>query len=81
MALVVVGEAGGRWSVIQTDEAWTLRADEAAGPADALVRMDQDTAWRLFTKGIGEQEAERRAVIEGDRRLAKRVLRTVAIVG
>ena len=79
--MVVVGEAGGRWSVVQTDEAWTLHADGATGPADALVRMDQDTAWRLFTKGITEQEAEQLAVIEGDRRLAKRVLRTVAIVG
>jgi hypothetical protein len=45
-----------------------------------VVRLDQDTAWRLWTKGL-EPVAARHAVhIEGDPGLGEPVLRAVAIL-
>jgi hypothetical protein len=81
VSLVVEGEAGGRWSVVRSEAGtWTLCAGVPAAAADATVQMDQDTAWRLFTKGIGEREAVERATIRGDDRLGRRVLGAVAIL-
>ncbi len=42
--------------------------------------MDQETAWRLFTKGISKDEALRTARLEGDRTLALKVLDAVSII-
>jgi hypothetical protein len=42
--------------------------------------MDQDLAWRLFTKGIDEATVAARAIISGDRSLAESVLRIVSII-
>jgi hypothetical protein len=48
--------------------------------ADTTVEMDQDTAWRLFTKAISPVEACGRASLSGDQRLAEWVLQTVSII-
>jgi hypothetical protein len=77
--LIVTGEAGGNWFVVKDDEGWTLWRDVATEP-DATTTIDQETAWRLFTKGINREEASRRAVIQGDHALGTRVLDTVAIM-
>ena len=47
---------------------------------DATVELDEDRAWRLFTKGIAKEEARRAARIEGDEALAERALDTVSIL-
>jgi hypothetical protein len=44
------------------------------------VQIDQDLAWRLFTKGV-PAEASRSAIqIEGDARLGEQVLKLVSIM-
>ena len=47
---------------------------------DATVELDEDRAWRLFTKGISKEEARQTARIEGDEALAERALDTVSIL-
>lgn len=42
--------------------------------------MDQDMAWRLFTKGIEREQARGRVKLSGDQELAARVLETVSII-
>jgi len=42
--------------------------------------MTGDTAWRLFTKGLGRDEARKRSEITGDAALAEPLFSTVAIV-
>ena len=76
----VSGEAGDDWSLLREGGRWTLHAGQAPRPA-ASVAMDADTAWRLFTKGLPREEAERRVAIEGERRLGEPVLGTLAIMG
>jgi hypothetical protein len=44
------------------------------------VTLDQDTAWRLFTKGGDRAAARARLAIKGDVRLATPLLDAVAII-
>ncbi len=77
--LVVSGESGGEWSVVRRRGRWVLGTD-AAEDASSVVHLDQDTAWRLLTKGLSPEEATTRARLEGDRSLGLRVLDAVAII-
>jgi uncharacterized protein (TIGR03083 family) len=77
--LVIDGEAGGTWRLARDGGRWLLVSDET-GAADASVTMRQDTAWRLFTKGITPEEASGLVTLAGDRALAAKVLQTVSII-
>jgi uncharacterized protein (TIGR03083 family) len=78
--LVVTDEAGGEWVAMRLDGRWQLGQTSSL---DAVVTatLDQETAWRLMTKGITKDEARRVATIAGDGGLGERVLGTVAILG
>jgi hypothetical protein len=78
--VVVGGEAGGCWVLTRTREGWRLAAGTAAAPL-ARVAVDAETAWRLWTKGIGQDAARAAVSITGDGALGRRVLDTVAIIG
>lgn len=79
LRLTITGEAGGRWDLLRDDDRWRLGTGAAGSPLAALV-LDQETAWRLFTKGIAPDEARRDARMSGDVELAARMLETVAII-
>jgi uncharacterized protein (TIGR03083 family) len=78
--VVVGGEGGGCWMLTRTPARWRLAAGTAAEPA-ARVLLDTETAWRLWTKGIGRDAALAAVSISGDRALGRRVLDAVAISG
>ena len=77
--LIISGDAGGEWYLVRGDGKWSLYLDADAEPAAAVV-MDQETAWRLFTKGISKDEASAKATLSGDRSLGMKVLDTVSII-
>jgi uncharacterized protein (TIGR03083 family) len=80
LRLVISGDAGGEWIALRHNGEWMLGT--APGMAvDATVKLDEDSAWRLFTKGISKEEARQSARIEGDAALAGRALDTVSILG
>jgi uncharacterized protein (TIGR03083 family) len=79
VSLVVTGEAGGVWTAERTAGDWSLSTEDASAAA-ATLTIDQDLAWRLFTKGVSADDAARHAVIGGDRALAAPVLQMVSIV-
>lgn len=78
--LVVVGDAGHQWVAVRGDDHWTLSEDRG-GVAGATVTIEQDTAWRLWTRGIGVDEARWLIHAEGNPELAERVLEMVSIMG
>jgi uncharacterized protein (TIGR03083 family) len=80
LRLVISGEAGGEWVALREDGGWRLGTAPGIAAA-ATVELDQETAWRLFTKGIARDEARQAARINGDPFLAERVLDTVSILG
>jgi uncharacterized protein (TIGR03083 family) len=77
--LVIGGKAGGMWAAVHLDGGWMLEVDSGA-PADATVTMDQDLAWRLFTKGVDQETVAERSAVTGNRALAEQVMRMIAIL-
>lgn len=77
--LMITGEAGGAWSVITRDGRWQLVQD-ATTPPVATVTVDQETAWRLFTRGTTPDAARKIATLQGDIALAEIALRAVSII-
>ena len=76
----ITGDAGGVWFVARSGGGWQLFVEVEPAPA-ASVRIPQDAAWRMFTKGLDEARARASATIEGDAALAAPVFRTVSIIG
>lgn len=74
----VTGEAGGSWFLERSAPAWKL-AEHADRP-EAKLQIDQELAWRVFTKGVSAEEAGQQVQIIGDRALALQVLSLVAVL-
>lgn len=79
VGLTITGEAGGEWVAVKHGGHWRIGPGPAAEPA-ASVTLDQDTAWRLFTRGLSPEQARARATLSGDPALGLRVLNTVSIL-
>jgi len=75
----ITGGAGGDWSLRREQDAWRLYAGQAP-EAVARVSMNQDTAWRLFTKGIRLEKARSGIQLEGDEALGTPILQMVSIM-
>lgn len=75
----ISGEAGGAWTLERTSGGWALWA---GADADAVARVvvPQEIAWRVFTRGIDQDEVLARSTIEGNRELGLHALRLTAVV-
>jgi uncharacterized protein (TIGR03083 family) len=73
LSVRVEGEAGGGWHLLRARGGWELREGEAAN-ASARVRLDADTAWRLFFNALGREEAAARVEASGDEKLCETFL-------
>lgn len=80
LGISVTGEAGGEWALVREQAAWQLYEGRPA-EATASVTLSQDTAWRLFTKGLGPQAAQAQVRIEGDKEIGAVMLQVVSIMG
>lgn len=72
----IEGEAGGAWHIVKAEGGWELREGEAseasagrATGAAARVRLDAETAWRLFFNALDREDAARRVAASGDEEL------------
>lgn len=79
ITLVITGEAGNTWHIARTGGRWRLYAASDLTPV-STVTMDAETAWRLFTKGISQDEAAQHTVFEGDEALGRVALDAVSIL-
>jgi uncharacterized protein (TIGR03083 family) len=61
----ISGECGGTWYLYRSDELWHL-IDRPAGKVASLVKVPQEIAWRIFTKGIDQRSAVAQIQIDGD---------------
>lgn len=77
---VVTGECGGSWYLLREEGHWKLIA-EPAGDKITEVRMPQEIAWRIFTKGISRESALAEVSVVGDEKVGLHVLNMRAIVG
>lgn len=77
--LTLTGEAGGDWIVRRNATGWELLVGRSCS-AGALVQIESQDAWKIFTRGIRGEEARRRAVIEGELELGAKVLETISVI-
>lgn len=77
--LAYQGQAGGRLTVEITGEAGGVWVFDV-GSAEARVRLSDDTAWRLFTKGISRDLARSRVEVFGDAEMGERFLGVLAVM-
>ncbi|HSK79176.1 MAG TPA: maleylpyruvate isomerase N-terminal domain-containing protein [Thermoanaerobaculia bacterium] len=78
-AMTITGDAGGVWSLVRGDGRWSLWVGEEAEPA-ARVRVDAETAWRIFYNALPPEAAAARVEIEGDPRLGAAFLKTRSVM-
>jgi uncharacterized protein (TIGR03083 family) len=79
VAVTITGEAGGAWTLQREQGGWRLYYGQPPWPA-ARIELDQDTAWRLFTKGLSPEIARSQVRIEGEATLGAGLLGLVSIM-
>jgi uncharacterized protein (TIGR03083 family) len=79
MGVEIQGDAGGDWTLLRAPQGWQLFTGSLPHP-DATVRLSQDTAWRLLSKGLRTGEASARVSILGDSDLGSTFLRTLSVM-
>ena len=65
--------------MVRSPAAWELFQGSDPAPA-AAVRLDQETAWKLFSKGLDRDSARRRIEFQGDAVLGETVLGSLAVM-
>lgn len=76
----ITGDAGGSWTLRREGGAWNLYAGAAEDPAGRVV-TDQDTAWRMMTKGLSAEAARGRIAVQGRLELGEPFIGMLAIMG
>jgi uncharacterized protein (TIGR03083 family) len=77
--LEILGDAGGVWTLVRGATGWEL-FDGSSNDPDAVVSLDQETAWKLFSKALDRDAAQRRVRIQGERLLGEPVLGSLAVM-
>ena len=72
--------AGGVWQLVKTATAWHLQPPDATAAPAAEVELSPETAWPLFTKGLGPAEARTRARLTGNEQLGEAALHLLAVM-
>ncbi|MCH8876487.1 MAG: hypothetical protein IIA89_06645 [Chloroflexi bacterium] len=79
MTLTISGESGGQWSIRQEGDIWELYEGTTDQP-EAEIVVDEDVAWRLFTRGLKEELARKPITLSGDQSLGATILDMVSII-
>ena len=75
----IEGSAGGAWTLRREAGAWRLLAGRDSAP-EATVTMSDDTAWRLFSKGLPGNAGRGRVRVAGDQVLGEAALGALAVM-
>lgn len=79
ISFLITGEAGDVWTLVKETEGWRL----FTGAADNIIcriEFDQETAWRLMTKGLSRDQAKTKLSVQGDAAWAEPLLGTLAVM-
>ncbi|HUS18008.1 MAG TPA: maleylpyruvate isomerase family mycothiol-dependent enzyme [Chloroflexia bacterium] len=79
VVVTIDGVAGGSWTLRRETERWRLYEGAVPEPT-AVATLSDDTAWRLFSKGLSAQQAESRVQVSGDQALGAPVRRALAVL-
>jgi uncharacterized protein (TIGR03083 family) len=76
----VKDDCGGSWYLYRDGAAWKLIASPG-GETISKTTIPQEIAWRIFTKGIGREEAAAQVRVTGDQEVGLHILKMISIVG
>ncbi|HEX2249977.1 MAG TPA: maleylpyruvate isomerase family mycothiol-dependent enzyme [Gemmatimonadales bacterium] len=79
LTVEIRGEAGGAWTLRRETTAWSMHSG-ADPAASSRVTLSQETAWKLFSRGLSRERAARELRIEGDAALGRPMLDALAIM-
>jgi uncharacterized protein (TIGR03083 family) len=79
VTLTISGRAGGQWFLLREQGLWQLYVGLRCKP-DAEVTVDEEIAWRIFSKGISPTERGVQVTITGNQPLGRHVLDMVSII-
>ncbi len=79
LVVEISGAAGDNWTLLHQSGQWLLYRGHPDNPI-AHIRLDQDRAWRLFTKGATKEEVRPHIEIAGDETLALHLLNLLSIM-
>lgn len=77
--LSIAGDSGGNWTLLRGKGAWRFYQGKPEEPGTEIL-MEQDFAWRFFTKGSGTEATRKHIQIRGDENLAGPVFEMVSII-
>jgi uncharacterized protein (TIGR03083 family) len=79
VVLTISGDSGGHWTLLRESGGWSLYEGALEQPTSEVI-VDQDVAWRVWTRGLSRGEAQEYMVFKGDRELGTHVLAMVSII-
>ena len=74
----VVGDTG-NWFLYSSGVSWQL-VTELPGSPVSLIKIPNEIAWRIFTKGISREEALQKSEITGDINLGNEIFDMIAVM-
>jgi hypothetical protein len=77
--VTVTSELGGQWILEIENGKWRIQKSVLRKPK-AEIEIDPDTAWKLFTKGLNAEEAEKKIKFTGDLKLGKPILTMLSVM-
>lgn len=75
----ITGKAGGDWFLVMRHDVWTL-SSEAHTDLACTIEIEAEVAWRIFTKGISRQDAEKKVCIWGDKLIGEHIFSMLAVM-
>ena len=79
VTLIVNSEIGGQWNIIKKDNYWRFLNSFSAEP-NAIIKINPDDAWLLFSKGMTQNEAKEKVQIIGDKELGEIALNIISVM-
>ena len=75
----IVGDAGSSWVIEREKNNWNFVDNDVENP-DALVYIDQQIAWLIFSKGIKPMDAQQYYQLHGDTELGSHALNMISVM-
>ena len=75
----IVGDAGSYWVIKREKKNWNFVDNDVDNP-DALVYIDQQIAWLIFSKGIKPMDAQQYYQLRGDTELGSHALNMISVM-
>lgn len=79
ITLSVSGDSGGQWTLLREKGGWDFYQGTTMEP-DTEIILEEDIAWRFFTRGIEKDGARKHITIKGNKNIAEPVFEMVSII-